>query len=91
MTPKNLASSFTLHRDRLAVQMKGGLNVDSLSVEMDTGGLRDRESETVLGDPLLNLIYTQLSGALKMLQVFSLSVNGKSSTNKEAFTCLETD
>ncbi|GFO31658.1 hypothetical protein PoB_005816300 [Plakobranchus ocellatus] len=27
--------------------MKGALSVDSLSVEMDTGGLRDRESETV--------------------------------------------
>ncbi|GFO04049.1 hypothetical protein PoB_003055400 [Plakobranchus ocellatus] len=58
-------------RDRLAVQMKGGLSVDSLSVEMDTGDLRDQESETVIGDPLLNIIYTQLNGALKMLQQVS--------------------
>ncbi|GFO46962.1 hypothetical protein PoB_007346700 [Plakobranchus ocellatus] len=27
--------------DWLAAQMKGGLSVDSLSVEMDTGGLRE--------------------------------------------------
>ncbi|GFO24544.1 hypothetical protein PoB_005104900 [Plakobranchus ocellatus] len=53
------------------VQMKGGLSINSLSVEMDTGGLRDRESETVLGDPLLNVINTQLDGALKMLQQVS--------------------
>ncbi|GFO37228.1 hypothetical protein PoB_006373300 [Plakobranchus ocellatus] len=51
--------------------MKGGLSINSLSVEMDTGGLRDRESETVLGDPLLNVINTQLDGALKMLQQVS--------------------
>ncbi|GFO04463.1 hypothetical protein PoB_003096800 [Plakobranchus ocellatus] len=51
--------------------MKGGLSINSLSVEMDTGGLRDRESETVLGDPLLNVINTQLNGALKMLQQVS--------------------
>ncbi|GFN81050.1 hypothetical protein PoB_000755600 [Plakobranchus ocellatus] len=50
--------------------MEGGLSINSLSVEMDTGGLRDRESETVLGDPLLN-VNTQLNGALKMLQQVS--------------------
>ncbi|GFO49502.1 hypothetical protein PoB_007600700 [Plakobranchus ocellatus] len=49
--------------------MKGGLSVDSLTVEMDTGGLK---SEAVLGDPRLNIIYTQLNGALKMLQVFTV-------------------
>ncbi|GFO16420.1 hypothetical protein PoB_004292500 [Plakobranchus ocellatus] len=39
---------------------------------MDIGGLRKRKSETIIGDPLLNIIYTQLNGALKMLQVSGL-------------------
>ncbi|GFN89438.1 hypothetical protein PoB_001594400, partial [Plakobranchus ocellatus] len=71
--PKCLQSKgrISTTHDRLAVQLKGGLSVDSLSVEMDTGGLRNRESETVLGAPLLNIIYTQLNGALKMLQQVS--------------------
>ncbi|GFN95519.1 RNA-directed DNA polymerase from mobile element jockey [Plakobranchus ocellatus] len=36
--------------------MKGGLSANSLSVEMDTGGLRNRESETVIGDPFFRFL-----------------------------------